>query len=123
MPAAMRALSFSPGAPFDGKWKLGYLVDIIMARDYWMHRVDLARATGKELVLTPDHDGRIVADVVAEWARAHAQPFTLTLDGPAGGTFAREGNGEQLQLDAVQFCRILSGRATGSGLLDQEVPF
>jgi hypothetical protein len=26
-------------------------------------------------------------------------------------------------LDAVEFCRILSGRSTGSGLLNQEVPF
>ena len=46
MPAVMRAMPFTPGAPFEGRWKLGYLVDIIMNRDYWMHRVDLARATG-----------------------------------------------------------------------------
>ena len=73
-------------APVEGRWTFGYLVDTIMNRDYWMHRVDLARATGPEMVLTADHDGRIVADVVAEWAQ-HAQPFTLVLGGPAGGTF------------------------------------
>ena len=67
-------------------WRLGYLLDVIYTRDAWMHRVDIARATGHEMVLTPEHDGRIVADVVAEWARRHGQPFTLTLDGPAGGT-------------------------------------
>ena len=123
IPALVRALPFKPGPPIDGSWKLGYLVDTILNRDSWMHRVDLARATGKPLVLTHEHDGRIVADVVAEWARAHGQPFELVLDGPAGGTFVQGDRGERLTLDAVEFCRILSGRGSGSGLLDQEVPF
>jgi hypothetical protein len=57
---------------------MGYLLDTILTRDPWMHRVDIARATGRDMVLTADHDGRIVADVVAEWARRHGQPFTLT---------------------------------------------
>jgi uncharacterized protein (TIGR03083 family) len=104
-------------------WKLGYLLDVILTRDAWMHRVDITRATGHELVLTPDHDGRIVADVVAEWARRHGQPFTLVLDGSAGGTFTNQDGGEAMTLDAVEFCRILSGRATGTGLLTTEVPF
>ncbi len=104
-------------------WRLGYLLDVILTRDVWMHRVDITRATGRELVLTPGHDGRIVADVVAEWARRHGQPFTLTLEGPAGGTFTKKGGGEQITIDAVEFCRILSGRGAGSGLLAQEVPF
>jgi uncharacterized protein (TIGR03083 family) len=123
MPAVMRAMPFQPGAPFEGRWKLGYLVDIIMNRDYWMHRVDLARATGNELGLSVAHDGRVVADVVAEWARAHGRAFTLTLEGPAGGTFVQGEHGEQLRLDAVEFCRILSGRGSGTGLLAHEVPF
>ena len=79
-------------------------------RDTWMHRGDIARATGRELVLTPDHDGRIVADVVAEWARRHGRPFRLVLEGPAGGEFVQGDDGEQLRLDAVEFCRVLSGR-------------
>lgn len=124
-PALARAIRMAPGPPFPGKWRLGYLIDTIYTRDTWMHRVDLCRATGKEMVLTADHDGRIVADVVAEWARAHGQPFTLVLTGPAGGTFTQGGGGEpeHIELDAVEFCRILSGRGTGSGLLTQGVPF
>ncbi len=105
-------------------WRMGYLLDTILTRDPWMHRVDIARATGRDLVLTPDHDGRIVADVVAEWARRHSQPFTLTLTGPAGGEFvAGDGRGDAITIDAVEFCRTLSGRAQGDGLLTQEVPF
>ena len=70
--------------PVFEKWALGYLIDTIYLRDLWMHRVDAAHVTGRDLVLAQDHDGRIVADVVAEWARRHGQPFTLTLTGRAG---------------------------------------
>jgi len=104
-------------------WRMGYLLDVILTRDTWMHRVDITRATGRELVLTADHDARIVADVVAEWARRHGRPFLLHLEGPAGGTFSQDRDGEDITLDAVEFCRTLSGRATGAGLLNQEVPF
>jgi uncharacterized protein (TIGR03083 family) len=104
-------------------WRVGYLLDIILTRDTWMHRVDIARATGREMMLTAEHDGRLIADVVAEWSRRHGKPFTLRLEGPAGGTFAQGANGEEITIDAVEFCRILSGRATGTGLLTQEVPF
>jgi hypothetical protein len=72
--------------PFDHeRWKYGYLVDVIFTPDTWMHRLDICRATGRDMVLTADHDGGIVADVVAEWARRHGRPFMLTLTGPAGG--------------------------------------
>lgn len=105
------------------KWRMGYLLDIILTRDPWMHRVDIARATGREVDLTPEHDGRIVADVVAEWARRHGTPFTLILTGPAGGEYICGENGEHITIDAVEFCRTLSGRAMRTGLLSQEVPF
>jgi uncharacterized protein (TIGR03083 family) len=126
VPAVIRRVSIDPGKPFP-RWKLGYLLDVIMGRDYWMHRVDLCRATGNELVVTADHDGRIVADVVAEWARAHGEPFELVLDGPAGGRFVQAATDQTplqpLQLDAVELCRVVSGRSSGTGLLAQEVPF
>lgn len=104
-------------------WKMGYLVDTILTRDTWMHRIDIAHATGRDFVQAAEHDGRIVADAVAEWARRHGQSSTLELTGPAGGTFTAGSGGESIKLDAVEFCRTLSGRATGNGLLTQEVPF
>ena len=88
-----------------------------------MHRVDLAQATGEPLELTPNHDGRLVADVVRDWADRHGRPFRLELDGPAGGSFAVGVGGEEHSLDAVEFCRILSGRGTGPGLLATRVLF
>ncbi len=112
-----------PGSPPEKKWKLGYLIDVVLTRDTWMHRVDLSRATGRELSLSSGHDGRIVADVVSDWARRHAQPFTLVLNGPAGGMYTHGHGGEHVELDAVEFCRVLSGRGTGAGLLSHFVPF
>lgn len=108
-------------------WTLGYLTDVILTRDTWMHRSDIAAATGRTMTLTPAHDGVLVADVAAEWAGRHGQPCTLTLTGPAGGTWTFNGAGvgaePTVELDAVEFCRILSGRGTGSGLLATRVPF
>lgn len=104
-------------------WRLAYLLEVILTRDPWMHRVDIARATGRELVLTPEHDGRVVADVVAEWARRHGKPFVLVLEGPAGGSYTMGVGGEEIRIDAVEFCRALSDRGEASGLLSQSVPF
>lgn len=123
-PAVMRRATMKQ--EFGGeteKWRMGYMLDVILTRDPWMHRVDIARATGRDLELSPEHDGRIVADVVAEWARRHQRSFSLTLTGPAGGTYVSGTDGERITIDAVEFCRTLAGRATGTGLLTQEVPF
>jgi uncharacterized protein (TIGR03083 family) len=104
-------------------WEVGFLVDTILTRDTWMHRVDIARATRRDLVLTPDHDGVIVADVVTEWAGRHGVGCTLSLTGPAGGHWTFGAGGPEIELDAVEFCRTLSRRAPATGLLDVEVPF
>ncbi len=104
-------------------WSLGYLFDVILTRDTWMHRIDISRATTRPLLQTGGHDGRIVADVVAEWARRHGRPFTLHLEGPAGGHYNSGRHGEEITIDAIEFCRTVAGRATGEGLLRQQVPF
>jgi len=127
VPAFMRNHArLAVDGPVHEKWTLGYLVDTIYLRDLWMHRVDVARAVGRPLDLSADHDGQIVADVVAEWARRHGQPFVLELSGPAGGTYAQGPHStttEHLTLDAVEFCRTLAGRTPATGLLATIVPF
>ncbi len=112
--------------PVHERWKLGYLIDTIYLRDLWMHRVDASWATDRSLVLSSEHDGRIIADVVAEWARRHGKPFALELTGPAGGTYVHEPDSPDAQrfsLDAVEFCRTLAGRSPATGLLATIVPF
>jgi uncharacterized protein (TIGR03083 family) len=107
----------------DEAWTIGYLIDVILTRDPWMHRADIARAVGADQVLTAEHDGVLVADVVAEWAARHGQPFTLRLTGPAGGAWSSGEGGPLLETDAVEFCRSLSGRDHADGLLTTQVPF
>jgi uncharacterized protein (TIGR03083 family) len=124
MPGALRSgFAMKVDGPVVERWKLGYLIDTIYLRDLWMHRIDACRALGREPELRAEHDGRIVADVVAEWARRHGQPFTLELLGPAGGRYAVGAGGPDLTMDAVELCRTLSGRAPGTGLLATVVPF
>jgi len=122
-PRPMRAIKIGVDAPVVEKWSLGYLIDTIYLRDMWMHRIDTAEATGARLVLSAGHDGRIVADVVAEWARRHEQPFTLDVTGPAGGAFSAGVDGERIVADAVEFCSLLAGRGEATGLLTTVVPF
>jgi uncharacterized protein (TIGR03083 family) len=125
VPALVRwAVRMRQDPPFDQeRWPFGYLVDTIFTRDPWLHRLDICRATGREMALNAEHDGRLVADVVAEWARRHGQPFTLILGGPAGGQWHAGSGGEHVELDALEFCWILSGRAPAAGLLATRVPF
>lgn len=105
----------------DEKWTFGYLVDVILTRDTWMHRIDLAQATGGQLDLTADHDSLLVADVVAEWAQRHGRPCELTLTGPAGGQWSFGTGGPEIVEDAVDFCRGLAGR--GEPAMGTDVPF
>ena len=102
-------------------WTIGFLVDVILTRDPFMHRLDICAATGLEPYVTAEHEGRLVDDIVREWADRHGQPYTLELTGPAGGAWGT--GGDRITLDALDFCRILSGRGEAGGLLTTAVPF
>lgn len=95
-----------PGATFR------YLVDVIYPRDLWMHRIDVEQATGRPHAATrTEHD--VVAEVVRDLATVWSGPATaLSLTGPGGGAW-QLGPGAAtatLSADAVQTCRLLSGR-------------
>lgn len=105
-------------APPVGFVGLGTLLHRIFPRDMWIHRLDIADATGKPFEQTPAHDGVMVALTVADAARyiekkAPEISFTLTLAGPAGGTWAI-GRGQtaawELRMDVTDFMRRSSGR-------------
>lgn len=105
-----------------GRKPVSYLFDMGFTRDVWMHRVDLAKAAGTEFDADAEHDGRIVADMVAEWAETHGEPFDLVLTGPAGGHYTSGENGEHVEMDALEFFRILAGRRSGDGVLKNPLP-
>lgn len=120
-PALIRKIRFSEET--FGRVSFGYINDVVVTRDSLIHRVDITRATGKPMVITADHEGRVIADVVRDWAAHHGRAFTLRLSDPAGGTYRAGSGGEDIELDALQFCRILSGRAPGEGLLKTQLMF
>ncbi len=122
LPRPVRAVPLPFGPPLGTK-PLGYLMGRIYTRDEWMHRMDICRATGREPQLTAGHDGRIVDDVVREWTSLHGSSYALELTGTAGGTWRSGQTGPRITLDAVEFCRTVSGRASGAGLLATTVPF
>jgi uncharacterized protein (TIGR03083 family) len=122
LPAPVRALPVLPVGPPFGRVPVGWLMDMGYTRDVWMHRADLARATGRPMELTPEHDGRIIVDIVREWAGVHGHAFTLELAGPAGGTYAAGAGGEHVQIDAVDFVRVISGRGERPGVLSYSFP-
>jgi uncharacterized protein (TIGR03083 family) len=120
-PPPARYLPLPFGPPI-GWAPLKYLLDVGFTRDVWAHRIDIHQAIDRPMHLTADHDGRLVADIVAEWASIHGQPFELVLDGPAGGKFTHGVDGERIDIDAVEFIRTLCGRLPGTGVLNNPLP-
>jgi hypothetical protein len=98
-------------------WPLGYLYDIGLLVMCGCTELTPSRAIGRTFDATAEHDGRIVADIIAEWPTTHTNPFTLMLTGPAGGTYRREpaSAADRIEIEAIDCCRIRSGRRTPVG--------
>ncbi len=120
-PPPMRHLPMPFGPPI-GWAPLKYLLDVGFTRDVWAHRIDICAALGRPMEATAGHDGRLVADIVGEWADLHGEPFELVLEGPAGGKFTRGQGGDRVEIDAFDFVRTLSGRLPGTGVLRHTLP-
>lgn len=106
-----------------GRATFGYLLNTIFTRDVFMHRIDIARAAGKELALGP-REQRLIEDVVVDWGRRRDADVTLRLTGPVGGSY-RIGSGTKATIegDAISFARVLAGRGRISDLgLTGDVP-
>lgn len=93
--------------------RVAYALDVIYVRDVWLHRVDLQRATGVEMPLSPA-EGEVVAQVVRDLDLDWTGPaFVLELTGRAPGRWL-VGEGEPVAVvveDAVCLMRLLSGRS------------
>jgi uncharacterized protein (TIGR03083 family) len=120
-PPPMRYLPLPFGPPI-GWAPLKYLLDVGFTRDVWAHRIDIHQAIGRPMQLSAEHDGRLIADIVLEWADIHRQPFELVLDGAAGGKFSQGVDGERVEIDALDFLRTLTGRLPGAGVLSNPLP-
>jgi uncharacterized protein (TIGR03083 family) len=99
-----------------------YLLDTIYPRDEWMHRYDICAATGKQMVTTAEHDGRLVALVLRDIARKlktelSQRTIAVHLSGAAGGDylFGRSPSADCiLAMDLFDFILRTSGRITAA---------
>lgn len=114
-PALLRRMQLKvEGMPGFEKIDLGYVQDILLARDLWMHRDDVCRALGREFDAGP-YAAEVVAQVMRDledYSFWPGTPVTLTLTGQGGGTY-RLGRGEPIatvSTDAVGYMRTVSGR-------------
>jgi len=122
LPMLLRALRVP--LPALGIVPIGYLTDLIYTRDMWMHRLDLCRATGCEMIQTSHHDGRITALVVRDLVRkltprlgGRAVAYELT--GISGGCWSLGENVRpiaRITMDVLDFHLLASGRLQANEL-------
>src|SRR5262249_34966061 len=101
-------------------WTIGYLIDVILTPDPWLHPAALAAAS---CVPAAGTHGVRAATAPAQGAPRQAHPAPRPRPGPAGGPGPPAGGGPPTETDAVEFCRPLSGGAPADGLLAVQVPF
>jgi uncharacterized protein (TIGR03083 family) len=98
------------------RMSLGYVWDILLARDLWMHRDDVCQALGRSFDAGP-YAEELIAQVIYDLEAAG--PFwgdrpavVLELTGQGGGTYrlGREEPVGRATVDAVGYMRTLSGR-------------
>lgn len=118
LPGPLRAIRVP--LPVLGFVRIDYLTDLIYPRDMWMHRLDLCWATNREMVQTPEHDGRIVALVMRDLAASLRSKLgeasvVYTLTGTAGGSWrlgSKSRSTAGIQMDVLDFNGLASGRIT-----------
>lgn len=126
LPWPLRRLPIPFGAPL-GTVPVAYLTDLIYTRDTWMHRADIARATGRTFIQTTEHDNRVTALVVRDLAYKlrdvlRGRTVVFDLSGAAGGRYRIGTMAEPtviVKMDVVDFNRLASGRLTPQAAKDQ----
>ena len=86
-PGFIRRITLPPSAGLPVGATFGYLIDVINTRDVWLHRIDLARATGRTHTATPAEAEvvrQVMRDLDHQWA-GDAIDVTLTGPGAARG--------------------------------------
>lgn len=115
----IRASLFFPaarGAPED---TIDYFIRVLMPREAWMHRTDIAIATGRPVGVSA-HDGEIVRQVIRDVACAWPGPAViLDLTGAVGGRWLL-GEGKpvaEVHSDPVSYVRLAAGRPGSQPLI------
>ena len=125
LPVFLRALRIPIRSPMKRLTRVDYLTDILYPRDMWMHRLDICRAAGREMIQTAEHDGRIVALIVRELADIlmavlDGASVVYDLGGTSGGTY-RIGRSTQpaatIRMDVVDFNLLASSRLTAADVV------
>lgn len=117
---------FRVGVPgYEGTVSVGDLIDVIYTRDMWMHRADICRATGQEMVQTAEHDGRITALVLRELdrhltAKLGGRGVIYRLTGKGGGEWLMGGDSPsaQVTMEVLELHHLASGRIRGQQALE-----
>ena len=113
MPEQAREHRFDTGYPEVAPISLGYVVDVILTRDMWMHRIDICRAADRTFAMH-DHDRGVVEQVLRdlddEWA---GSSFVLELGGVVTGDWQIGPDAPVATVagDALDLMRSLSGRS------------
>jgi uncharacterized protein (TIGR03083 family) len=114
-PGLIRRISMASEEWPQFKMDLGYIQDILLARDLWTHRDDICQALGRSFDAGP-YAEEMVAQVMRDlidgpfWGDRPAVDVELT--GQGGGTY-RLGRGEPVghaAVDAIGYMRTVSGR-------------
>lgn len=89
-----------------------YLFRVVLTREAWLHRADIAEAAGQLPVPGP-HGAEVVRqavrDVAADWT---GPSVTVEITGPAGGRWLA-GDGTPaiaVRADPVSYLRLVTGR-------------
>jgi uncharacterized protein (TIGR03083 family) len=117
LPGVLRAIRV-PLPELGGIVPIGYLTDLIYTRDMWMHRLDICRATGREMIQTSHHDGRITALVVRDLVRKltprlGGRTIAYELTDISGGCWSLGENVRpiaKITMDVLDFHLLASGR-------------
>ena len=115
-PESIRSLQLPIGSGV--KVPVHVFVDVILPRDMWMHRMEIALATGRGIVRTADHEGRLTALVMRDLARRltpvlESRTIVYRLTGPDGGDFRFGPDlppAATLTMGTVDFHLLASGR-------------
>lgn len=107
--------------PDYGVMSMDRLLHVIYPRDMWIHRLDIADATGRTFELSDVHDGALLAQAIRDMDRnvrkgAPGYSVLLEVDGAGGGLW-RLGKGDEIRvsMELPAFLRASSRRVSPQG--------